>query len=302
MPQDFLWKGPKPLKSAAPIKVTAPPVTAADIKAAKVAAQERQETIDRALALDLDQMPLTDGIPDNERAKFDPSKPTVGVGKDGKMKGIAVAVGKQLDAAGAVISEKKEMLKGLITDAGMVVGSAFGDAFTAAFSGEGNFFEEFGKSLLSGLGNIIMQLGTQMIAYAAIITPLTGVLGPFGAIAGGGPMTLAAGIALTALGAGMGAMGGKGGKGGGGGSGSAGASRPPEQDEFSVAFDPDKKLRRASGSAVQPSSRGLSNAPMPEGRAPIVFAPTIIGRDDLQTQRQLKYMVEKASARGITGR
>jgi hypothetical protein len=294
-PSTFTRQGP-PIAGMGSPKAKAPAAPTAEQKAA---AKEAQETIAKALALDLDQMPLTDGIPDNERAKFDPSKPTVGVGKDGKMKGIAAAVGKQLDAVAEVVNEKKEMLKGLITDAGMIVGSAFGDAFTAAFSGEGNFFEEFGKSLLSGLGNIIMQLGTQMIAYAAIITPLTGVLGPFGAIAGGGPMTLAAGVALTALGAAMGAAGGKGGKSGGS-AGGGGRAAKEEPNEFAVAFDPDRKLRKATGSVVQGRSRGLGSGPLPEGR-PVVNIGTInsLHPDNAQWQRALADTYTNARNRGL---
>ena len=92
--------------------------------------------------------------------------------------------GVRVEAVGEVISEKKQMLMGLMGDVAGSVGNAFGDAFTAAFSGDKNFFAAFGESLLSSLGNILMQLGGQMIAYGAIIAPLASLLSftPFGGL------------------------------------------------------------------------------------------------------------------------
>lgn len=295
------------LDAAAGITKPPPKLTAAD----KAAARERQAIIERALAIDLGNMPLTSGIPDNERAAMMAAMlarttPTVGVDKSGKMKGVkafglADVVDKEFDALAKKLQEKKEFIQGLVTEAGMVVGSAFGDAFTAAFQSGGNFFEAFGKSLLSGLGNIIMQLGEQMIAYAAIITPLTGVLGPFAAIAGGGPMTLAAGIALTALGAAMGAAGSRGSKGGGG--GSAGRAGPPAAEapnEWEVAFDPDRKLRKRQGPAVIPSARSIDSTPMPDAR-PVVSIGALyaLSPDDPRWQRELASTYMAARDRGL---
>jgi hypothetical protein len=295
-PSTFKPQGP-PIAGMGSLK-TAPkaPPTAAEKAAAKAA----QEKIAKALSFDLDQMPLTDGIPDNERAKFDPSKPTVGVGKDGKMKGIAATVGKQLDKVGEVISEKKQFLMSISADAAMSIGNAFGDAFTAAFSGEDNFFAALGKSLLKSLGNILMQLGSEMIAYGAIMGPLGLLPGPWMGLGLGAAASAAAGIGLIALGAGMGAIGGGGGKGGGG--SSSGSPAKSEPNEFAVAFDPDGKLRK-SGPSVMPRASSISSAPMPEGR-PVVQIGTInsLSPDDARWQRAVADTYNNARNRGLVRR
>jgi hypothetical protein len=142
------------------------------------------------------------------------------------------------------------------------------------------------------------------VIYGAIMGPLGLIPGPWQVLGMGAAASAAAGVALMALGAGMGAIGGGGKSGGGGGSSDRAPVVKEEQDEFSVAFDPDRKLRKSS-SAVQGRSRGLSNAPMPDGRPPIVFAPTIIGSDDPVAQKKIAYMVERVvkggGARGIRG-
>jgi hypothetical protein len=282
-----------------------PPPTAAEIAAAKAAAEEAR------IARLLDRTNVgTLGVTDILKRTGDTAgdlvgAPTVGVDKNGKMKGVkglAIAVDAEWEKLAEKMKSRQAQFESIVGSIASVVGGAFADAFTTAFSGGGNVFEEFGKSLMAGIGNILVQLGSSLLAYGLVIAPLAALLNftPFGGLGLGAGASIAAGLALTALGAGMGAIGGGGSKGGGGGGSSSGSAKP-EQNEFAVAFDPDNKLRK-SGPSVMPRASGISGAPMPEGRAPIVFAPTIIGRDDLQTQRQLKYMVEKASGRGITGR
>jgi hypothetical protein len=291
-PTPFLRQGP-PL-SGKGTATTSPP-TAAEIAAAKAAADQR--AIDRALAISVG-MPGVVGEGGFPKMGMPGAAGTL---KGEKAFGLADVVDAQLTALGEKLKARGEALRGVAMGVAESISGALADGFNSAFSGDDNFFAALGKSLLSSLGNILVQIGASMVTYGALMTPLAGIPGPWQALGLGAMASLAAGIGLMALGAGMGAIGG-GSKGGGAGGSSDSRTPKTEQDEFSVAFDPDKKLRRASGAAVQPSARGLSNAPMPEGRAPIVFAPTIIGRDDLQMQRQLKYMVEKASGRGITGR
>jgi hypothetical protein len=269
--------------------------TAADLAAAR----KVEEKIAKALAIDLGNIPLAD-ITAGDRIQ----KPgAVGVDKNGKMKGIAETVGKQMDAVGEVISEKQQMLMGLMSNVAGSIGNAFGDAFTAAFSGDKNFFAAFGESLLSSLGNILMQLGGQMIAYGAIIAPLASLLSftPFGGLGMGAGASIAAGLAITALGAAMGAAGGGGSKGGGGGGG-GGATAKAEPNEFAVAFDPDGKLRK-SGPSVMPRASSISSAPMPEGR-PVVQIGTInsLSPDDARWQRAVADTYNNARNRGLVRR
>jgi hypothetical protein len=290
-PSTFTRQGP-PIAGMGSPKAKAPAAPTAEEKAA---AKEAAETIAKALALDLDQIPLAD-ITAGERIQ----KPgLVGVDKDGKMKGIAAAVGKQLDAVGTVISEKKKFLTGLMEDVGHSLTGALAGAFMSAFKGEGNFFEEFGKGLLSSLGNILVQLGAQMVIYGAIMGPLGLIPGPWQVLGMGAAASAAAGVALMALGAGMGAIGGGGKSGGGGGSSDRAPVVKEEQDEFSVAFDPDRKLRKSS-SAVQGRSRGLSNAPMPDGR-PVVQIGTLnaLHPDDPKWQRAVADTYNNARNRGL---
>jgi hypothetical protein len=250
------------------------------------------------LALDLDQMPLTDGIPDNERAKFDPSKPTVGVGKDGKMKGIEQAADNGFNTLEAKVLERKKQLGALLQDVGDTIGGALASGFTAAFQG-GNFFAEMGKALLSGIGGMLVQLGSAMLTWGLLMSANLGWLmaTPFAAQALSGPASIAVGTGLIALGAGMGAIGGGGGKGGGGGSSGGGRTAKEEPNEFAVAFDPDRKLRKSTGSVVQGRSRGLSNAPMPDGR-PVVQIGSIYSLDSDNARWQSEFAKTYAKAYG----
>lgn len=195
------------------------------------------------------------------------------------------------------MERRKEQLKAIATGVATAISGALADGFTSAFKGDEDFFSAFGKALLSSLGNIMVQVGTSMIAYGAILTPLLGITGPFGAIISGAPASLAAGLLLTALGAKMGAAASGGGKGGGGGVSRAPAKQEP--NEFEVAFDPDRKLRSASR-AVVPSARSIDSTPMPEGR-PMVVIGTInaLDPDDARWQRSIATTVNNARDRGL---
>jgi hypothetical protein len=293
-PSTFTRQGP-------PIAGMGSPKAKAPAAVDKEAAKKAQETIEKALGLDLDQIPLVDITAGGPRVE----KPgLVGVDKDGKMKGVKDAgpiIDQQFDALGAKILERRRMLGQLLQGVGDTIGSALASGFQAAFTG-GNFFAEIGKALLAGLGSMIVQLGSSLLTYGLLMAagaPLL-MMTPFAGQALSAPAAIAAGTGLIALGAGMGAIGGGGSKGGGGSSAGGGRTQQSEQDEFSVAFDPDKKLRRSSGSAVQPSSRGLSNAPMPEGR-PVVHIGTInsLSPDDAKWQRAVADTYNNARNRGL---
>jgi hypothetical protein len=294
-PSTFTRQGP-PLSG----KGTTPRVQRVPTAEETAAAKEAADTIAKALALDLDQIPLADITAGGPRVE----KPgLVGVDKDGKMKGIGEAakiVDQGLTAIGQKITEKREWLSGLMQGVGDTLGSALASGVTAAFQG-GNFFAEMGKALLSGIGGMLVQLGSSMLTFGLLMAvglPLL-MATPFAASAMSAPAAIAAGTGLIALGAGMGAIGGGGGKGASGGGGNSGRPAKEEQDDFAVAFDPDRKLRK-SGPAVMPGSRGLSNAPMPEGR-PVVHIGTInsLSPDDAKWQRAVADTYNNARNRGL---
>lgn len=227
-------------------------------------------------------------------------KPTVGVDSKGKMHGVKPTdvIDEEFDKLEAKMKERQERMEQLVGSLAQSVGSAFGDAFSSAFKG-GNFFKEFGKSLISSLGNVVLQLGEQLLAYGLVIAPLAALLSftPFGGLGLGAGASIAAGLALTALGAAMGAVGGGGGKGGAGAS-AAGASTPKAPNAFEVAFDPDHKSRK--GPAVVPSSRSVDSTPLPDSR-PIVQIGVLnaLSPDDPRWQREIATTYQNAMNRGL---
>jgi hypothetical protein len=300
------------INAASTRKTKPPPRATGDTTAADRA---RDRAIEKALGLSLGNIPLGGFINADDTTQTlgklgfgIGGTPTVGVDKNGKMKGVKGDPAKMLADAilgsdekiRAEMERKREFIAGLVGSVAQTVGSAFGDAFTAAFSGDDNIFAAFGESLIKGLGNIVMQLGEQLLAYGLIISPLASLLSftPFGGLGLGAGASIAAGLSLTALGAGMGAIGGKGGGGhGGGSSGGRGASTQPGTSQWSVAFDPDKK-----GRAVVPGTRSIDGAKIPGAHQPIVNNWTIIGPDDPSAQRSIKKLLYNADRRGVTGR
>jgi hypothetical protein len=289
-----------------PPKTAPKTMTAAERKAAVEAAEEAriQRLLDRT---NVGAPGVTDIIGRNSAAvTIGQTGSLVGVDRNGKMKGekpfgIADVVDKELDALMEKMKAKKKMVEDIATDVAFAIGDAFSSAFSSAFKGEDNFFAAFGKALLSSLGNILMSIGTSMIAYGAILTPLLGIPGPFQVLGMGAAASAAAGIALVALGAGMGALGagGNGGKGGGGAGGKGATAPKPEDNTFALQFDPDRKLRGA-GRAVVPAARSIDNIPMPEGRPMVVIgAINSLSPDDAKWQRAVAETYQNARERGL---
>jgi hypothetical protein len=289
-------------QTAPPRPVPKRPATAAEIAAAKAAA-ERAAALARAMAVpQLGMGDIGDGI--------GRTTTPVGVGKDGKMQTDTRAAKqlsefeKKLDEAMERIRAKKQQMADLVMSIGQSIGSALGDGFTAAFSksGDQNFFEAFGKSLLASLGNIVMQLGSSMLTYGLIASTFSSLLAftPFAGITAGAGASIAAGIGLIALGAGMGAIAGGGKGGGAGGGGGSSKTAAPKPDEYAVAFDPDRKLRKNSGSAVGQTSRPLGNAPMPDAR-PVVNIGVLntLTPDNAQWQRTVVESYNNGIMRGM---
>jgi hypothetical protein len=100
------------------------------------------------------------------------------------------------------------------TNLGMTLADGFAAALGGALRGK-NPFKAFGNVVLAGLGSIMQQMGQAMIAKGVILLKLLPFLSnPFSS----GPALIAAGIAISALGATLGGIaGGAGGGGGGGG-------------------------------------------------------------------------------------
>lgn len=203
----------------------------------------------------------------------------------------------ELDAMGERLKAKMEEIDGLMMDAsvgiGTTIASGLGMGLAAALSGK-NPLEALGSTLLSGFGAIMQQLGSALIEYGII---MTGLLPFLKNIFTSGPAAIAAGIALTALGAAFATAftsGGRGGRSSGGsGFAFAGGGGIPAG---SAGFTRDE---RANGiQRTLPSSAG----PAPDARPVNVFAPTIIGPNDPRAQRALREIWDNANARGIGGR
>jgi hypothetical protein len=143
------------------------------------------------------------------------------------------------------LAEMADTVRSSITH---TLGSALYDGFAAAFSGKGlgGIFKSFGKTLLSGLGQIISEQGMIYLEYSGIMQAFTPLLGnPFTA----GFAGAAIGAALIALGAALGAA--AGGRGHGG--ANASVPRPSEITNIkltatSVAdqarYDPNRQINQ----------------------------------------------------------
>lgn len=294
------------LDAAAGITKPPPKLTAEQ----KAAMREQRAAIEKALGLSLGNIPIADLT--SSVAPRPDLTPTVGVDRNGKMKGVkgfglGDVVDKEFDALMEKMRKKKEQLADLATSIAGSIASALGDAFTAAFSKDSDkdFFEAFGNALLASLGNIVMQLGASMLTYGLIASTFSSLLAftPFAGITAGAAASIAAGTALIALGAGMGAIasnnsGHRTGGGGAGGGGAGAGTRPRDDNTFAVQFDPDRALRRRGGSAVTPAVRGLPSGPFPTPMQPVTVNATIIGPDDPRAQTQIAQLVKNAVNRG----
>ena len=141
---------------------------------------------------------------------------------------------------------------------GQTLAGGFANALGAAMRGK-NIFAAFGKTVLSGLGNIFSQMGQKLIGYGLIMMKLLPFLSnPFTS----GPAALAAGIALTALGAALGGIAhGDGGPGGGSGGG-----------DF-----------RDRVTNITLTAAGAGGMIAPEGKQPIHYH--VLGKDSPEGQR-----------------
>lgn len=154
------------------------------------------------------------------------------------------------------------------------LGDAIYNGFAAAFNGEGlgGIFKAFGKTILAGIGDIMVQQGQALLTYGITMQAAAlGLTNPFTA----GPAAIAAGAALIALGAAFGAIS----KGGGGrGTAQAGAFREPGNDIVRLKFV-DRPGLVSSHSSMQP----------------LHFS--VIGVNDAQAQRAIGEIIRKGGRR-----
>jgi hypothetical protein len=159
------------------------------------------------------------------------------------------------------------------------------NAFTSALSGHklSGIFAGLGKDLLKGFGQMFMEQGQALLAYSAIMKPLTALLSnPFTA----GPAAAAAGIALIALGAAFNAIATSGAQPG---SGSAGGS---------------------SVGSVSPRGVSSSSYLLPTGSTPFAAGEkypglvqpvfNVVGSGDPRAQSDIIQLLQNAVGRGHT--
>jgi hypothetical protein len=163
------------------------------------------------------------------------------------------------------------------------LGDAIFNGLSAAFE-TGSlkaFFAEFGKTLLAGFGQILVQLGRVLIQYGLTMEGLRPLLMN---IFTAGPAAIAAGAALIALGSAFTKVA-SGGGGVGRGTATAGAFREP----------------RFAGAQNEVTFRSIFPGTGGNVQSKPAFAPTfvLIGEKDPQVQRQLAGIVRSAWERGI---
>lgn len=148
---------------------------------------------------------------------------------------------------------------------------------SAAFSGD---------DVLAGLGSMIMRFGEIIIQFSGFLEVFKASLLSNPIFAGATGFVI--GAAMVALGSSLrGAVGGR----GGGTSFGRGIGRVEDISRFTL------------GNQASTASSGMgSQVGHLNPAQPIVFAPTIIGVDDLHAQRQLVAMFDKAAQRGIKPR
>jgi hypothetical protein len=169
---------------------------------------------------------------------------------------------------------------GEILDAGIAntLGSAIYNGFAAAFDGGGigGMIQEFGKTILAGIGNIMAQMGQVWIEYGIAMTALGAALwNPFTS----GPAAIAIGALLMALGGALGAVAhGGGGRGKGGGySGVGGSTSTDEITKITLV----------------PTRAGMASDLNPKTAVNV----TVIGPDDPRAQTQLLDLINNAMGR-----
>lgn len=187
----------------------------------------------------------------------------------------------------AIFNDAQTEMNARAKRAATTLGNAITAGMTAAFEGGGigGAFKAFGSTMLGAFGDILKEMGINMIVASKIFNALLPALSnPLTA----GPAMFAAGLALVALGATLSAVATRSGGGGGGGGGGYGSYvYGPTSTAHTVAVAP--YTSAPPGSAT---TQGMS------GANPVVVHATIIGKDDPSAQRQIVDLIRRAQLRG----
>lgn len=212
--------------------------------------------------------PPTIGItPDNSNPGFGGQMPTLGEERIRQLPEIINESGKE--AVDRIVSLQSSLIAAVDT-LGSALGDAVYNAFSAAFSGGGfgGAIKAFGKTILAGLGTVFRMIGETIIAGSALMIAIKKALMKWNPA-----VSLAAGIALVAIGGAIG-----------------GAAAQSAQRGFSSAG--------GDGSYSQPGQEmtrlkfvDRSGRPI-EATQPIVNNFTVIGTHDPVAQRQIVEMIK----------
>lgn len=170
------------------------------------------------------------------------------------------------------VNERNEKMAGVLTD-------GLSSAIEAAASGK-NPLAALGASILSGLGSILIQMGTTALAAAPFVA---GIAAALESLSGGA--LAAAGIGLIGVGSLLRAAGGSIGRSGGGGDGGSGGGgggySSPYQDSYRRVILGDTSVGSAAG--IEPKQ---------------AINVTVIGPNDPVAQRQIQQLIVNADRRG----
>lgn len=167
---------------------------------------------------------------------------------------------------------------------GQQLSDVFTDSLVAGI--ESGSFQDFGKTLLAGLGSLMITMGKHIIGFGALMQKLFAAISANPLLAG--PVGIAVGVALIALGAALrgAAKGGGGGRGvggiGGGIGGGGAGGRSEDVSRFTLGPN-----AIGQGSRVEPRKE---------------YHFTLIGADSPKLQRELVETLDNAEARNIKPR
>lgn len=210
--------------------------------------------------------------------------------------GITIPLTLKAEALAQAAISVDSQFKGL----GVSSAGAFAESFSVGLSaamtkGSGkNFFEAFGVTLLQGLGNIFVQMGSELLVYGLIMQGLLPFLSnPFTS----GPAAIAAGTALIAAGAALGAIAANnsGGRTGGG-AGSGGSFGTTNDIVKHIWLNPDRTSPAGPESMTATVPRESRPPALP--RAVNVNVGPIIGPADPVAQRGIIETVQGALRAG----
>lgn len=202
---------------------------------------------------------------------------------------FGAAMRDQIDVAfkSHVVSGLQSMAQQFAT----VTTEVFITALDAIAAGLAGGWDQAGSIILGGLGNLLMQMGQQLLVTGATLVGLLPALSnPFTS----GPAMLAAGALIFGAGAALSAIAGRG---GGSGGSSGGGSQGGGIGSLGIGGEPPNPYAFAAGSRINGNS--FTGRTAAEPRTPVTVNATFIGPNDAGAQRAIKQMMSNAERRGI---